>query len=115
MTLGEKQKQFVKLIGKLIDFAYASGYELSFGEALRPPEMAKIYAKQKKGKANSLHIDKLAIDLNLFRDGIYLDKTEDHRGLGKFWETLGTPECRTIWGGRFGDGNHYSIAHEGRM
>jgi len=49
-------------------------------------------------------------DFNLFKDGVFLQGTEDHRPLGEYWESL-DPLCR--WGGRFNDGNHYSIEHEG--
>ena len=35
MTLGEKQRLFTKLVGKLIDFAYANGYEITFGDETR--------------------------------------------------------------------------------
>ncbi len=111
MTLREKQSLFVRLVGLLIAEAYDRGYELTFGEALRTPEQAKINAGNGKGISNSLHLIKLAIDLNLFKDGRYLSSTEDHRALGEWWEKL-HPMCR--WGGRFNDGNHYSIEHEGR-
>ncbi len=101
MTLGEKQRQFTKMIGQLILFAYDHGYELTFGHALRCPDCPT-------GKANSLHKSRLAVDLNLFKDGRYLSSTEDHRELGEYWESLGG-----TWGGRFQDGNHYSLAHGG--
>jgi len=29
--------------------------------------------------------------------------------LGLYWESIGGS-----WGGRFGDGNHFSLEHEGR-
>jgi len=60
-----------------------------------------------------LHPLRLAQDLNLFRKGVWLTRTEDHRELGEWWERL-DPVCR--WGGRFSrpDGNHYSHAWEGR-
>lgn len=64
-----------------------------------------------EGISNSLHTDRLAIDFNLFRNGVWLKTTEDHLPLGQFWEKL-HPLC--CWGGRFGDGNHYSITHQGR-
>ena len=48
-------------------------------------------------------------NLNLFVDGVWLQSTEAHRELGEWWESVGGS-----WGGRFGDGNHYSLAHEGR-
>jgi hypothetical protein len=56
------------------------------------------------------HKNRLAVDLNLFKDGLYLDQTEDHRPIGEYWEAL-HPE--NVWGGRFQDGNHYSRRHNG--
>ena len=109
MTLGQKQRKFTRMIADLIIFAYDNGYELTFGEALRTPEQAALNAKAGKGISNSLHGDRLALDLNLFKDGVFLTTTEDHRPLGEFWESIGG-----TWGGRFNDGNHYSLEHEGR-
>lgn len=111
MTLGQKQRLFARLVAGLIEHVYDSGYEVTLGEAWRPPVTAEAYAKAGKGIANSLHIDKLAIDLNLFLKGVYQPDTEAHRQFGEWWELL-HPLCR--WGGRFGDGNHYSLTHEGR-
>jgi len=110
-TLGQKQRRFTRLVGLLIEYAYAHGFELSFGEAWRTPEQAALNAKAGKGIANSLHIDRLAVDFNLFRNGKWLNSSEDHKPLGEYWESL-APDC--VWGGRFGDGNHYSIRHNGR-
>lgn len=95
MSLQAKQSEFVRQIGKLIEFATTLGYELTFGDA---------YTKTGH-KENSFHYKRLAVDLNLFKDGKYLDKTEDHELLGKFWKSLGG-----TWGGDFKDkdGNHYS-------
>jgi len=111
MTLREKQSLFVRLIGLLIAEAYERGYELTFGEAWRTPEQARANAAAGKGIANSLHIDRLAVDMNLFKDGQFLSDSASHQPLGEWWEKL-HPLCR--WGGRFRDGNHYSLEHEGR-
>lgn len=110
-SLRAKQSRFVKLIAQLIEYAYANGYELTFGEAWRTPEQAKSNAAKGKGISNSLHLDRLAIDFNLFKDGRFLSNTEDHKFLGEYWESL---DKDTAWGGRFNDGNHYSIKHGGR-
>lgn len=112
MTLGEKQRRFVELVGKLIEWAYSNGYELTFSEAYRTPEQAALNAKSGSGISNSLHTKRLAIDLNLFKDGVFLTTTDAHRPLGNYWKTL-DPEAR--WGGDFSkpDGNHYSLEHEG--
>ena len=111
MTLRQKQSLFVRLIGLFIAEAYRRGYELTFGEAWRTPEQAALNAKAGKGIANSLHLDRLAIDFNLFRDGRYLSSNESWRELGEFWESL-HPLCCA--GFRFGDGNHLSVTHGGR-
>lgn len=99
MTLREKQSKFALMVSKLIQWAYDQGYELTFGDA---------YARTGH-IPNSLHYSRLAIDLNLFKDGKWLNKTEDHMPLGEYWESMGGS-----WGGRFRDGNHYSLEHDGR-
>jgi hypothetical protein len=122
VTLRAKQSRFVWLVGQLILHAYAQGYELTYGDAYRSPEEAARLAAARKGIKNSLHTQRLAIDLNLFQHGVYLSSTESHRPLGEFWESLSTPEIECCWGGRFKDsqgrprpdGNHYSIRHQGR-
>jgi len=108
MTLRERQFIFALNVAKLIEYIYSQGYTVTFGEAYRTPEMAEIYAKQGKGIKNSLHTKRLAIDLNLFKDGKYLSDVESHRMFGVYWEKL-HPHNR--WGGRFriGDGNHYEM------
>lgn len=102
MRLREKQSKFLKMTVLLMTFAHNLGYELTYGDALRPRDCPY-------GRKNSLHKDKLALDLNLFRDGRYLTTTQDHEPLGIFWESIGGS-----WGGRFDDGNHYSLGHNGR-
>lgn len=108
--------RFVYLLSKLIQWAYAHGYEMTEGEAYRTPEQAALYAHRGIGARNSLHTDRLAMDFNLFKDGVYLTKTEDHQPLGEYWESL-DDNCR--WGGRIKgrrDGNHYSYTEdEGRI
>lgn len=113
MTLIEKQKTFLQLLPRLIDFIYKSGYEGTIGQAHRPIEVAKYYSENGNGVANSLHCLKLAIDLNLFKNGKYLVRTEDYRTIGEYWETLSGPGFKCCWGGHFQDGNHFSIEHNG--
>ena len=86
------------MISRLIRFAYNMGYKLTFGDA---------YATTGHME-NSLHYKRLAVDFNLFKDGRYLTRTEDHAPLGEYWEAIGG-----TWGGRFNDGNHYSLEHNG--
>lgn len=84
---------------------------LTFGEAYRTPEQARINAGKGTGISNSLHTQRLAVDFNLFINGEYKTRTEDYRALGEFWESIGGS-----WGGRFKsnpDGNHFSLEHNG--
>lgn len=113
MTLRQKQSLFVTLVAQLLQHATSLGYELTFGEAYRSPEEAARLAKAGKGILDSLHGQRLAIDLNLFKDGKYLTSSAAHAPLGAWWEAQ-HPLCR--WGGRFTrpDGNHYSLTHGGR-
>lgn len=113
MTLLEKQFTFSRLLVQLINEANRTGYEITLGEALRSAEEAHLMQEMGKGISNSLHMIKLAIDINLFKDKKFLEKTEDHKPLGIFWESLSTPLYTCCWGGRFNDGNHYSIEHGG--
>lgn len=111
MNLGQRQELLARLLPRLIDAMFAAGYAVRLGEAHRPPETAAAYAKAGKGITNSLHCDKLAVDLHLFRDGAYLSSGAEHRPFGELWESL-DPMCR--WGGRFNDSNHYSVTWQGR-
>lgn len=113
MTLGQKQRLFTELVGKLITWSYQNGYELTFGDAYRTPEAATANAAAGKGIARSLHTIRLAVDLNLFIHGEYRTGSEDYRALGEYWKSL-SPLAR--WGGDFTtrpDGNHFSLEHEG--
>lgn len=107
---------FTLAVAKLIFKTNEWGYAVTFGEAYRPPVLAELYAKQGKGIKNSLHTQRLAIDLNLFVDGKYISDGSHaaYRRLGEWWESQSFPGVECCWGGRFHDGNHFSIAHGGR-
>jgi len=99
VSLRPKQSLFALLVALLIQKAYELGYEISFGDAWA----------HDGHRDRSLHYIRLAIDLNLFKDGKYLTSAEAHSKLGVYWESLGGS-----WGGRFGDANHYSLEYGGR-
>lgn len=111
LTLGQKQRVFTRCVATLIAKAYELGYELSLGDAYRDPRVhGEMGVKKGYGHASSNHKQRCAIDLNLFKDGVYLTATKDHAALGAFWKTL-HPLAR--WGGDWNDGNHYSFEHNG--
>jgi len=111
-TLGERQRRFLPLVAKLIDFAYAQGFELTAGELYRTPEQAALNAKKGSGIGNSLHTQRLAVDLQLFKDGVYLTAPDAYKFLGDFWKTL-DPDC--AFGGDFKsvDADHFSLSYGG--
>lgn len=111
MKLGEKQELFAELLPSLLDFIkFDTHMKARLKELYRPQEMADIYAKRGSGIKNSLHCKGLAIDLILFQDGKPLWDSADYEEVGEFWESLDSL-CR--WGGRFNDGCHFSLEHEG--
>lgn len=113
MTLGEKQELFMLLLPRLLDKAHEMGYKIRGGDLYRDPRVHGALGEKKGyGHPRSGHKNKLAIDLNLFRDGVFQTDTEDHRPLGEWWEQQ---HLFARWGGRFNDGNHYSLFHEGVM
>lgn len=108
-TLSQKQQRFARMVARLLDQAVSMGYEVTLGDAYRDPRVfGPVGVMQGYGQAKSCHKLRLAVDLNLFKNGVYLSTTDDHLPLGTWWESQGGS-----WGGRFQDGNHYSFEHEG--
>lgn len=111
MSIRAIQTEFAKLVPRLIDKAFELGYEVTLGDAYRDPRAFGMMGSVKAyGHPRSAHKRRMAIDLNLFKDGGYCDSTEDHRPLGEWWEQQHT---LARWGGRFEDGNHYSFEWDG--
>jgi len=102
-TLRQKQSRFARMVARLIDKAGELGFEVTLGDAYRDPRVFGAVGEAKGyGNKRSAHKQRLAIDLNLFKDEVYLGTTEAHQLLGEWWESQGGS-----WGGRFEDGNHY--------
>jgi len=101
----------MRLLPRLINKAHELGFNIRGGDLFRDPRAFGMMGDKKGyGHKNSCHKLKIAIDLNLFKDGEYISSTEGHRELGEWWEQQ-DPNAR--WGGRFNDGNHYSLEHNG--
>ena len=105
------QFEFSRLIPALLQKAFDLGFEVSLGDAFRDPRVhGELGVKMGYGHKSSAHKRRLAIDLNLFKHGQFMQGTEDHRELGEWWKQQ-HPLAR--WGGDFADGNHYSFEWEG--
>ena len=88
------------MVADLISHAYSLGYELSFGDAYRDPRCGY-------GHIESLHRRRLAIDFNIFLDGVWLTDGTGHDELHDYWDTLDGAERID------NDLNHYSVAWQG--
>jgi len=138
MTLGERRSLFTRLLGPLLARMIAAGLEPRIGEVQRPgiaalfygygegecdriasvvrPEFPTLAAEIQKlravmGSKRSVHLEALAADIVLCKPGgVPLTKTSDHEPFGVWWEAQ-NPLC--FWGGRFGDGGHYSVSPDG--
>lgn len=120
MTLRERQSLFARLLGVLLHYIEALGWEVTLGDG---------HVETKTGHMEgSLHYSRLAQDINLFVDDEWVrdGKAPQWLVLGRFWESL-HPDCR--WGGRFGggkspkeqggaftgrDSNHFSMYYNGK-
>lgn len=115
---GDAQLLFPRLLGKLLTYAAESaGIALKMGECHRTPEQAKWNAEHGLGIANSLHTERLAVDLLCFREiggkwvWLKTGAEPEYRVLGNYWKGL-HPDC--AWGGEFGDPGHLSLRIDGR-
>lgn len=128
---------FSESVARLLDHAGLLGYKVTLGETYRSNEQAELNAIGASGREalvkliekafpllaakiadnrgngirNSLHCQRLAIDLQLFdAEGRWLTEDYPYSLLADFWESLG-PQHRA--GIRFGDTPHFSIEWNG--
>jgi hypothetical protein len=102
--LGDKQRKFTLLLGRMIVYAYNMGYELTLGEGYDDDGIGHM-----KG---STHYVRLGQDLNLFLNGMWLDKgPEMEKGFNLLhdkWELMGGTKRIA------GDLNHFSFEYLGK-
>lgn len=111
--MSKLQEEFAQSAARLIQQAATLGYTVTLGEAWRTPQQAQWNADHGTGISHSLHIERLAIDLNFFKDGAYIQDGSKLQDIGAWWKSLG-PNYR--WGGDFHhlpDGNHFSLSPDG--
>lgn len=120
MTLGKLQRHFAtKLLPRLLLHIDLLGYEVTLGDAYRDERSHGKYGhilvdangKRVYGARYSNHKLRLAINLNLFKNGKYLSSGKEFDEIGRYWLSLSNliPGVKTAWGGPSGDANHFSI------
>lgn len=118
VRLSEIQQDFTVALALLV--LEANGYDTS---ELRRTKVARRYGltygtayrteaenKRVKGHPRSTHLNRLAVDFNIFRNGVYLQGGEAeraHNELHDFWDTLGGAQRIS------NDLNHYSFEYQG--
>lgn len=99
MNLRECRVRFTELSVLLISKAKELGYE---------PAWDEVTNHQNKGHmVGSLHYSGCAVDLLLYKDGLYCPEEKDYVLLGEYWESL-DPDCYN--GRSWGDANHFSYS-----
>ena len=105
-TLAKKQIRFSGYVKDLLVYADILGFEYRI-DYVRRCEDCLV------GHIKSCHKSRLAVDILFHSDGkLVKDGSPDGplKELGEFWESL-APDCR--WGGRWRDGGHFSLEHQG--
>lgn len=115
MSLVSTQNEFMTDVALLIMQVQNMGFEVSGGELLRTKEQQQIYLDTGKSKTmNSNHLKKLAIDLNFFKNGEWINGLPKDRckeilqPIGDYWESL--RPGKNSWGGNwqsFFDAPHF--------
>jgi len=125
MRLLEKQFLFTRNLSRLIRFAYriTDEHDGFIPDDVKTVQltMGRGYASQAANRAdrgikNSCHTMRLAIDLNLFVDGEWVQGPHwVWNTLGSYW--LGLNRDFNRWGGNFRsrDWNHFSMRHGGKQ
>lgn len=111
-TLAQKRQRFTHDVALLIFKAEQLGYQCALDQVKRTQLEANANAASGAGISNSLHLIGLAVDLLLYKDGVYLTDSKDYKPLGVWWKSFSDIHS---WGGDFSkpDGNHFSISHNG--
>lgn len=101
MSLLSNQACFLADVCRLLTFIGGVGLLVTGGELYRTKEQQAMYLKQgKSATANSMHLKRCAIDLNIFRvvNGKFQELSDPllWQQIGKYWKSL---DEKNRWGG----------------
>jgi hypothetical protein len=112
MTLRQARCAYSRALATLVLRAGDYGLEVAFDEVTERLTTKDQTSDHMKG---SLHHIGLAADLLFYKDGVYLTATDDYKLMGELWEQIGKDMgLDLVWGGRFKDGNHFSMRWQGK-
>jgi len=108
VSLVQEQFLFIQDVARLIEFCADHNFVITAGELYRPPEMQKIYVQTGRSKTmNSKHGQRLAIDLNFFKDGKLIYDVGVLRPVGEFWQSLSPKNSAGMFWKSFKDVPHF--------
>ena len=97
-SLREKQAKFLIYVSKLVAFAYSQNIRIFVNEWYRTKERQEQLVKEGKSLTmNSKHLDGLAVDLVILKDGQASWNCKDYEPLGEYWEQ----HLGQTWGGNW--------------
>lgn len=114
----KEQSIFAFNVAALLSAFQIREYQISFGEAYRTPEQEAIDISKGISKtSNSMHLKRLAIDLNIFKNGVQVTDAKELIEFGNYWRSLNT---LNRWGGdwnkngiatdeKFSDPSHFEM------
>ena len=114
MKLSDQQAIFTKHVINLIDFLNSLDWKVVIGEVWRREITQKWLLEKGWTKTlDSDHLYKLAVDLFVWIEGIFLNNQEENREImksaGDYWKEL---HPKNYWGGdykKFVDINHFGM------
>jgi hypothetical protein len=118
MSPQPKQNIFSVNFAKLVLYASSLGYEVSIREVGRHQIIQKLYLGNEvivtgwkrfqqlptSHAEYSLHLDAIAGDLLLFKNGVWVQDLKSYLPLGQYWESLHEDN---IWGGNWDRDENY--------
>lgn len=111
MSLGAEQEFFARKVPRLLDHVHSLGLEIRLGDLFRDPRShGEMGVQGVYGHKNSCHKLKLAIDLNLSKNGSMLEGAAAeaaHNKIHDWWDGQGGAKRIP------NDLNHYSMEHGG--
>ena len=99
MSLFYEQSEFSKDLHKLLGFLIDRNIKFSIGEVYRTRQQQNIYVATGLSQTwNSMHLKKLAVDLNIIIDNALTYSKKDLQFVGDYWTSLNS---KNRWGGNF--------------
>jgi hypothetical protein len=107
MSMVDEQFAFLLDVAKTIQYAASLGLKVTAGEMYRTAEQQAIYVKTGRSKTmKSKHLERLAVDLNYFKDGKLNYECKEVQDVGRYWEALNSKNSAGMFWKSFKDCPH---------